>query len=117
MLFLAAVGLTIYTQHVVDENGEPREPNKEAVEVMSAITRTLSTFAPYPARVEDNVPAPSLSDFPFDAIFTVTRHVGLYHQKFAIVKVGADHFGYCGGIDFSVCVKSIPRPCVSQNSL
>jgi len=101
VLFAAAVGASIYTQKVIDANGDPIEPNKQAVDVMSAITQTLSTFAPYPARVEDNVPPPSLSDFPFDAIFTATRHVGLYHQKFAIVKVGAEHFGYCGGIDFN----------------
>jgi phosphatidylserine/phosphatidylglycerophosphate/cardiolipin synthase-like enzyme len=101
VMFAAAVGISVYTQHVLDANGDPLEPNKPAIDILNAIGRTLSAFAPYPARVEDNTPTPSLTDFPFDAIFTVTRHVGLYHQKFAIIKVGADHFGYCGGIDFN----------------
>jgi phosphatidylserine/phosphatidylglycerophosphate/cardiolipin synthase-like enzyme len=100
-LFVIAIGVSIYTQYVLDSNGLPREANKTAVDVLSALPGSVSVFDPYPARVEDNIPPPDLDAFPFDLIFTVTRHFGLFHQKLSIVKVGADHFGYCGGMDLN----------------
>jgi phosphatidylserine/phosphatidylglycerophosphate/cardiolipin synthase-like enzyme len=99
LLVAAWIAATIYTAYVLDAGGKPIEPNKDAVDVLGAVPGTVSRFAPYPARVEDNVPPPSLSDFPFDVLFTATRHFGIYHQKMAVVKVGTSHVGYCGGVD------------------
>jgi phosphatidylserine/phosphatidylglycerophosphate/cardiolipin synthase-like enzyme len=101
MLFLIAIGASAYTQHVLNANGDPIESNKPAVDLLSQITNAVSVFDPYRVRVEDNIPPPQLTDFPFNDIFKVTRHFGLYHQKLSIVKVGADHFGYCGGMDLN----------------
>ena len=99
LLVAAWIGATIYTTYVVENDGKPIEPNKAAVNVLGAVAGAASAYAPYPARVEDNVPAPPLTSFPFDLMFAVTRHFGIYHQKLSIVKVGASHIGYCGGID------------------
>jgi phosphatidylserine/phosphatidylglycerophosphate/cardiolipin synthase-like enzyme len=100
-LFLIAIGASVYTQYILDSNGLPLEVNKQAVDVLSALPGSLSVFDAYPARVEDNIPPPALGAFPFDDIFKVTRHFGLFHQKLSIVKVGTDHFGYCGGMDLN----------------
>jgi phosphatidylserine/phosphatidylglycerophosphate/cardiolipin synthase-like enzyme len=99
LLLAAWIGATIYTQYVLDNDGKPIEPNKEAVTVLGAVAGAASSYAPYPARVEDNIPAPPLTSFPFNTIFSVTRHFGIYHQKLSIVKTGAAYIGYCGGID------------------
>ena len=45
--------------------------------------------------------SPPLSGFPFDELFTLIRHFGIYHQKFAVVKAGDERYGYCGGIDIN----------------
>lgn len=99
LLVAAWIGATIYTQYVLDNNGKPIEPNKNAVNVLGAVPGAFSCFAPYPARVEDNVPAPPLGSFPFNTMFSITRHFGIYHQKLSVVKTGAGYIGYCGGID------------------
>lgn len=99
LLLVAFLAATAYTAYVVDNNGDPVEPNKDAVAVLGAVTRTGSPYSPYPARVEDNVPAAPMTGVPFGTIFAVTRHFGVYHQKLAIVKAGATHIGYCGGVD------------------
>jgi phosphatidylserine/phosphatidylglycerophosphate/cardiolipin synthase-like enzyme len=99
LLVAAWIAATIYTQYVLDNDGKPIEPNKAAVNVLGAVPGAASKYAPYPARVDDNIPAPPLTSFPFDALFSVTRHFGIYHQKLSIVKVGPTYFGYCGGID------------------
>lgn len=99
LLVAAWVAATIYTQYVIDNDGKPIEPNKNAVNVLGAIAGAGSRYAPYPARVEDNIPAPPLTSFPFDTIFAATRHFGIYHQKLSVVKTGAGYVGYCGGID------------------
>jgi len=99
LLVAAWIAATAYTQYVLDNDGKPIEPNKDAVTVLGAVPGAASNYAPYPARVEDNVPAPPLTSFPFNTIFSVTRHFGIYHQKLSIVKTGAAYTGYCGGID------------------
>jgi phosphatidylserine/phosphatidylglycerophosphate/cardiolipin synthase-like enzyme len=99
LLVAAWIGATIYTQYVLDNDGKPVEPNKDAVDVLGAIAGAASRYAPYPARVEDNIPAPPLTSFPFNTIFSMTRHFGIYHQKLSVVKTGAGYVGYCGGID------------------
>ncbi len=85
---------------IVSENGEPLEPNKDAVDILGAVPNAVSRFAPFPATVDDNPASPPLSDWPF-RIFPSVRHWGFYHQKFAIVRVGAERFGYVGGIDIN----------------
>jgi len=100
-LLLIAISASIYTQCILDSNGLPLERNGLAVDVLKVLPGALSIFDPYPVRVEDNMPPPALGEFPFDDIFKVTRHFGLFHQKLSIVKVGADHFGYCGGMDLN----------------
>ncbi len=99
VLLALAIGSEIYTQYLLDANGGSLESNQDAVDLLSQITNAVSVFDPYRVRVEDNVPPPELTSFIFSQIFKVTRHFGLYHQKLSIVKVGADHFGYCGGMD------------------
>jgi phosphatidylserine/phosphatidylglycerophosphate/cardiolipin synthase-like enzyme len=86
---------------IIDAGGRPIEPNKDAVDVLSAITNAESFFAPFPARIEDNPLSPPLSGFPFDQLFTLMRNFGIYHQKFGIVRAGGSRFGYCGGIDLN----------------
>ena len=97
-LLAAWIGATIYTQYVLDNDGKPIEPNKDAVTVLGAVPGAASSYAPYPARVEDNIPAPPLTSFPFNTIFSVTRHFGIYHQKLSMVAA-ARVTGNCGGID------------------
>jgi phosphatidylserine/phosphatidylglycerophosphate/cardiolipin synthase-like enzyme len=101
ILMLGAIGLSLYTKHVLDEDGKPLEPNKQAVDVLDGVTGARCVFSPARVRVEDNVPPPPLNDFPFNALLTVTRHLGIYHQKLSIVKGEAGHIAYCGGMDLN----------------
>ena len=57
---------------IVSENGEPLEPNKNAVDILGAVPNALSRFAPFPAIVDDNPASPPLSGCPFDVVFTVS---------------------------------------------
>lgn len=86
---------------IIGEDGRPVEPNREAIDVLDPIANAESRLAPFPARVEDNPLSPPLSGFPYDQLFTLIRHFGFYHQKFAIVRAGNSRFGYCGGIDLN----------------
>ena len=98
LMFANALLVTL----LFDNGGERLEPNKDAVDVLDPITRVGCVFAPFPATVDDNtVLAGPPTDFPFNTLFQVIRHFGIYHQKFAIVRTSADHFGYCGGIDLN----------------
>ena len=106
VLIIAWAGATAYTAHVLDNDGDPHEPNKDALELLSTVTNAsvpnaLSLLAPYPARVEDNVPAPNLNALPLSVLFQSIRNFGIYHQKFAVVKTPAATIGYCGGIDLN----------------
>ena len=84
-----------------DQNGKPLEPSKDAVDKLNPIQNAVSVFSPYPAEVADNPSAPPPGNQLFSTIFKTDRHFGVYHQKFAIVKVGDSRFGYCGGIDIN----------------
>jgi phosphatidylserine/phosphatidylglycerophosphate/cardiolipin synthase-like enzyme len=86
---------------IVDTNGKPLEPSKDAVDKLGPIQNAVSVFSPYPAQVDDNPSAPPPSNQVFTTIFKTDRHFGIYHQKLAIVKVGDTRFGYCGGIDIN----------------
>jgi len=97
-------GATIYIATILDSDGDPVEPNKDALEILSAATNaalsdSVAVLAPYPARVEDNVPPPNLGDFPLSFLSGVIRNFGIYHQKFGVVKSPAGMIGYAGGID------------------
>jgi phosphatidylserine/phosphatidylglycerophosphate/cardiolipin synthase-like enzyme len=83
-----------------DENGRPLEFMRDAVEQLdNPEIRSLNKFSPLPTTVADNPLAPS--GFPFDTLFPVIRHFGLYHQKIAVVKNREGAFGFCGGIDMN----------------
>lgn len=85
---------------IVSSGGAFLEPNKDAPDVLDPITRVGCVLSPYPARVEDNTAvAQPVTGFPFDTIFSIIRHFGIYHQKFAVVRTASGHVGYCGGID------------------
>ena len=102
ILVLGAIGLSLYTKHVLDENGKPLEPNRQAVDILGdGLPGALCVFSANPVRVEDNLPPTPLNDFPFDVLLKVTRHLGIYHQKLSIVKVGTSHIAYCGGMDLN----------------
>jgi phosphatidylserine/phosphatidylglycerophosphate/cardiolipin synthase-like enzyme len=102
LLALLWVGATLYTAYIIGNDGKPIEPNKDAIDTLSALTKAMAVYAPYPARVEDNSPAPNLTGFPFSTLFKIVRNFGVYHQKFAIVKTPTQTIGYCGGIDLNV---------------
>jgi phosphatidylserine/phosphatidylglycerophosphate/cardiolipin synthase-like enzyme len=107
LLFAAWFASILFTAYILDNNGEPIEPNKDAIDTLTGFKdpstqqpRSVASFAPYPARVEDNIPPAPLTSFPFDDIYKVDRHFGIYHQKMSIVKTSSTaHIGYCGGID------------------
>jgi len=100
VLMALVLANAFYVSYLLSEGGRPLEQNKSAVEKLEAADKnSFSRFSPYPARVEDNTLAPPLTDFPFDVLFQITRHFGVYHQKFSVVKTAASHVGYCGGID------------------
>jgi phosphatidylserine/phosphatidylglycerophosphate/cardiolipin synthase-like enzyme len=92
-----------------DEGGSFLEPNRDAVEVLDPIDGTNCHLSPFPATVDDNTAVPQpVSGFPFDTLFQVLRHFGIYHQKFAVVRAQEElpaenpelkDIGYCGGID------------------
>ena len=97
LLFINAIALSV----IVGAGGRPVEPNKDAVDVLDPIANAESRFSPFPATVADNPLSPPLPDFPFNGLFTLIRHFGIYHQKFAIVRAGDSRLGYCGGIDLN----------------
>jgi phosphatidylserine/phosphatidylglycerophosphate/cardiolipin synthase-like enzyme len=100
VLMALVLANAFFVSHLLSEGGKPLEQNKSAVETLEVATQnSFSRFSPYPARVEDNTLAPPLTDFPFDVLFQITRHFGVYHQKFSVVKTAASHVGYCGGVD------------------
>ncbi len=96
-----AIAHDLYLDYVIDQNGRPLEKNKAAVDDLNLLTNVSSRFSPYPARVEDQLPPPDQTDFPFDVLFKIIRHLGVYHQKLSIVKNSGGYIGYCGGIDLS----------------
>lgn len=102
LLVAAWIGSIFFVSYILDEHGRPLEPNKNALETLGAgITNTLIHLSPYPAHVLDN-PDAAVGGFPFTTVFSVIRHFGCYHQKFAIIRTGStDFFGYCGGIDLN----------------
>lgn len=105
-LIIIWAGATAYTAYVLDNDGDPHEPNEDALEFLTTATNAsipdaVAVLAPYPARVEDNVPAPDLNDAPLSILFSSIRNFGIYHQKFAVVRTGTTTIGYCGGIDLN----------------
>jgi phosphatidylserine/phosphatidylglycerophosphate/cardiolipin synthase-like enzyme len=102
LLLAGWLGSIVFVSYILDEHGKPLEPNKAADHILGGgISNTLVHLSPYPAQVDDN-PNATLSGFPFTTIFSLIRHFGCYHQKFAIVRTGATDFaGYCGGIDLN----------------
>ena len=87
---------------MLETSGRPLEPNKDAIDVLDPLPNAAAHYAPFPATVDDNPMAPTTSGFPFDTLFTVDRHFGVYHQKLSIVRRAAgDVVGYCGGIDLN----------------
>jgi phosphatidylserine/phosphatidylglycerophosphate/cardiolipin synthase-like enzyme len=96
------VANAVLVSAMLHSGGRPLEPNKAAVDVLDPLNGTSALMAPFPADVTDNPRAPATWDFPFNTLFTVDRHFGVYHQKLSIVKRGVDDFlGYCGGIDLN----------------
>jgi phosphatidylserine/phosphatidylglycerophosphate/cardiolipin synthase-like enzyme len=106
LLLGAWLGAAIYVSNILAADGDAIEPGSAAVELLTTTTNAqvpnaISLYAPYPARVEDNVPPPDLTDFPFDFLFQTIRNFGIYHQKFGVVRTPARLIGYCGGIDLN----------------
>ena len=100
LIVLIALLVHDLVKDFVDENGKPVEFMREAVELLdNPALRSLCKFSPLPTTVADNPLAPT--GFPFDTLFPVMRHFGLYHQKIAVIKNGAGAFGFCGGIDMN----------------
>ena len=97
LVFINAIAIAVITS----AGGRPVEPNKDAVDVLDPIANAESRFSPFPATVADNPLSPPISGFPFSGLFTLIRHFGIYHQKFAIVQAGGTRIGYCGGIDLN----------------
>jgi phosphatidylserine/phosphatidylglycerophosphate/cardiolipin synthase-like enzyme len=90
-------------QRLFATGGATLEPSKAGIDVLDPIGKTVCAFSPFPATVADNTAvAQPVSGFPFDSMFKIVRHFGLYHQKFGIVRTDATkHFGYCGGMDLN----------------
>lgn len=83
------------------EDAAEMEPNKGAVDELDGLTNTACKMSHYPAHINDNPECPATSGFPFSTLFTVTRHFGVYHQKFCVLRSDSDYIGYCGGIDLN----------------
>ena len=101
LLLALSITQALYVQHIIDTGGTPKEPNRSALEQLNPLTNAICRFSPYPAHINDQVPVPDTGDFPFDAIFTVMRHFGIYHQKLSVVKNTRGMIAYCGGVDLS----------------
>jgi hypothetical protein len=93
----------LLVQRLFETGGGALEPSKDGIDVLDPISKTISVFSSYPATVDDNTAVPQpVSGFPFDTLFKIVRHFGLYHQKFGIVRTDAtNHVGYCGGMDLN----------------
>ena len=100
ILAMVFVANSVLVPWIIDVNGRPLEPNIAAVEDLGAAPNAVSRFGPFPAVIEDN-PLNDVSGFPWDSLLTLQRAFGFYHQKFGIVRAGAEYFGYCGGIDIN----------------
>ncbi len=98
----AALGVGGYATYTLMNNGENVEPNEDALELLEQIGGSVSAnFSGYPARFADNPLAPPTDAGLFDIVHDVTQKLGVYHQKFAIVKNAEGWTGYCGGIDLN----------------
>jgi phosphatidylserine/phosphatidylglycerophosphate/cardiolipin synthase-like enzyme len=97
-------GVTFYVSMILSEDGDPVEPNKDALKILNAATNpaianSVAALAPYPARIEDNDPPPDLTNFPISFLADSIRNFGIFHQKFALVKTASGMIGYAGGVD------------------
>lgn len=95
------IGNAIFVQKLMSSGGEILEPHSDAVDVLDPLTNALSKYAHYPAHIDDQVPPPNPTDFPFNVIFDIVRHFGIYHQKLSVVRNSGGYVGYCGGIDLN----------------
>lgn len=93
----------LLVQRLLETGGATLEPSKAGIDELDPIDKTVCVFSPFPSTVADNTAvAQPVSGFPFDTLFKIVRHFGLYHQKFGIVRTDAtQHFGYCGGMDLN----------------
>lgn len=101
ILFALIIANALIVAHILDTGGKDLEPNKDAFNDLNTVTNSISAMSPYPAHVDDNIVAPDTSDFPFDTIFDVTRHFGIYHQKMSVLKNDNGFMAYLGGIDIN----------------
>jgi phosphatidylserine/phosphatidylglycerophosphate/cardiolipin synthase-like enzyme len=93
----------LLVQKLFATGGAGLEPSKDGIDVLDPIAKTVCVFSPFPSTVADNTAvAQPVSGFPFNTLFKIVRHFGLYHQKFGIVRTDAmNHVGYCGGMDLN----------------
>src|SRR5262245_5358547 len=74
LLLAASFAGTAVIGPILDDDGGPFKPNKDAVDVLGAVAQTESRFSPYPATIADNPLAPAPGTFPFSILFDLTRH-------------------------------------------
>ncbi|WP_293676429.1 hypothetical protein [uncultured Phenylobacterium sp.] len=94
-----AVGLFFAAGKITDLL-DTMEPNKAAIEALSAIPGVLAALDPYPAECGDN---PICQ--PANEIIALAqegqRRFNVFHQKLAVVRNDAGLHAYCGGIDIN----------------
>jgi len=88
----------IVLKWLTDDEFDAFEDNAAGINTLGPIANTECLYSPYPATVNDN-PVATTQEFPFTSIFPNIRHFGVYHQKFSVIRSGANYVGYCGGID------------------
>jgi phosphatidylserine/phosphatidylglycerophosphate/cardiolipin synthase-like enzyme len=101
ILVVVFLGNGLLISWLIDQNGDPIELNKDAVEVLGAVQNCESIYGPHPAVYEDNPLSPPLTGSYLNQIVDAQRHFGFYHQKFGVVRAGPALYGYCGGIDIN----------------
>jgi phosphatidylserine/phosphatidylglycerophosphate/cardiolipin synthase-like enzyme len=101
ILVVAYLGNGLLISWLIDQNGDPIEFNKDAVEMLGAAPNCQSVYGPHPAVYDDNPLSRNLTNSYLNQIVDVQRHFGFYHQKFGVVRAGQALYGYCGGIDIN----------------
>jgi phosphatidylserine/phosphatidylglycerophosphate/cardiolipin synthase-like enzyme len=87
--------------HLLNDDAMLFEPNKDAKEELdNPGSNSQCLLSEYPSTVDDN-PIATVNEFPFDTLFPLVRHFGIFHQKLAVAKIGGNFVGYIGGIDLN----------------
>lgn len=102
-LVIVTIGGMIGAGHLEEVVEALGEPNKTAVDGLTAPPGSIALFDPYPATTQDNPLRPTSlpSESILNAVLELMNHFNVFHQKIAIIKNDNGIHAYAGGVDLN----------------